>query len=468
VSTSPTAPSPHRPSSSRRVRLVVLNYNGGELTLRCLEHLRRLDWPAEALEVVVVDNASTDGSPEEIERRFPWVELRRNDHNGGFPANNLALRDLDGLDHVGLINNDAFVDPGWLHPLVDTLDADPSLGAVAGKLVLEPRFLEVRLDAPTFVPGPEDPRTLGVMVREVRVLGEDVSRTAHLGAGGWGREHDRAGAFEWTAAAAVLRVPVPADGPLPPTAEVVLQAEAPKEVAIDGGGGPVTVAVGPDPTTVAVPLGGTPVDVLNNVGSVVFPDGSGADRGWLERDDGQYDEPADVFAWCGGGVLFRPEYLHDTGLFDEDFFLYYEDTDLSWRGRERGWRYRTAPAAVARHVHAATSGEGSAVFAHHVERNRLVMLVKNAPLRMALTQVARYVLVTASYARRDVVAPLRRRQRPRPTVVVRRVGSFLGFLRLLPVMAVRRREIARRQVVPDAVLVAELTPRPEPRSAAAT
>ena len=119
---------------------------------------------------------------------------------------------------------------------------------------------------------------------------------------------------------------------------------------------------------------------------------------------GQYDEPAEVFAWCGGSVLFRPAYLADVGLFDERFFLYYEDTDLSWRGRLRGWRYRTAPASVARHVHAATSSEGSPVFAYHVERNRLLMLVKNAPARLAAQQVWRYLLVTASYARRDIVA----------------------------------------------------------------
>ena len=90
-----------------------------------------------------------------------------------------------------------------------------------------------------------------------------------------------------------------------------------------------------------------------------------------------------MFAWCGGSVLLRPAYLADVGLFDDDFFLYYEDTDLSWRGRSRGWRYRYVPEARARHVHAASTGEGSPVFQHYVERNRLLMLVKNAPPRLA-------------------------------------------------------------------------------------
>ena len=97
-------------------------------------------------------------------------------------------------------------------------------------------------------------------------------------------------------------------------------------------------------------------------------------------------------------MLFRPGYLDDVGLFDERFFMYYEDTDMAWRGRARGWRYRYVPDAVLRHVHAATSVEGSPLFHHYVERNRLVMLIKNAPWRLAASASGRFVLSTASYA----------------------------------------------------------------------
>jgi len=200
---------------------------------------------------------------------------------------------------------------------------------------------------------------------------------------------------------------------------------------------------------------GPPIDVVNNAGSVLIEGGYGADRGFLEPDRGQYDAPADVFAWCGGSVLLRPAYLADVGLFDERFFLYYEDTDLSWRGRSRGWRYRYVPGAVARHVHAAsTGGEGTATFQHYVERNRLLMLVKNAPPRMAANAVWRYLLTTASYARRDLLGPVLRRRRPNPTIVWRRAKSFLGFLQVLPGILVARRRIRRRAVVGDGELLA--------------
>lgn len=444
----------------------MLNWNGGDLTLRCLEHLRRLDWPEDELRVVVVDNASTDGSVELIEQAFPEVEIRANDHNGGFPANNLALDDLGTVRYVGLINNDAFVDPGWLTPLVDALDADPGLGAVSSKLVLAPRFVDVGISSPTFTPGPGDRRDLGVMIRDVVIDGTSVWRDAHVGDGGWGREQDRDGTFEWTSGDAVLRVPVAAGEDVSERVTVVVEGDRRKEVRFAIGGAISLVDVDRRPTAVELPLAGVPYDVLNNVGSIVYDDGAGADRGWLERDRGQYDEPSDVVAWCGGSVLFRPEYLADVGLFDEDFFLYYEDTDLSWRGQLRGWRYRTVPASVARHVHAATSEEGSRVFAFHVERNRLLMLVKNAPRAMAREQVWRFLLVTASYARRDLVGPLLRLRRPRPTVVQRRLGSFVGFVRLLPAMLRRRRRIRRRRVVGDADLVAQLVPRRPPHGEA--
>ncbi len=387
-----------------------------------------------------------------IEARFPEVEIRRNDHNGGFPANNLALVDLDGVDYVGLINNDAFVEPGWLRPLVATLEAAPELGAAASKLVLAPGFVDLGIRTEGFVPGGADPRELGVMVRDVRVDGASVFDDAHFASGGWGLEHDRDGPFQWTSCDAVLRVPVPEGATSPIPVELVLQAPRRTEVRLDGGAGTYLVELDRRPATAAVTVAGEPYDVVNNVGSVVFTDGAGADRGWLDRDDGQYDEPAEVFAWCGGSVLFRPDYLRDVGLFDEHFFLYYEDTDLSWRGRLRGWGYRTAPASVARHLHAATSGEGSPVFAHHVERNRLLMLVKNAPARMAAREVVRFVLVTGSYARRDVLRPLLRGRRPRGTVVRRRMGSFVDFLRLLPAMlAARRRARSRSRLSDDEV-----------------
>ena len=433
------------------VRVVVLNYNGGALTLRCFRHLRQLDWPKDQLQLVCVDNASTDGSVEAIRAEFPEVEIRQTGSNMGFPANNIAMRDLDGIRFVALLNNDAFVEPGWLSALVETMDASPDAGAVCSKLVLAPEFTDVIVESDGFEPGHGDTRTLGVMLRGVQVDGADCWRDAHVGEGGWGREADNDGTFEWMAPRGVVRIPFE-PGTNPRTATLRLHSPNSTSVTVDGGKGVSTIDVGPGITTVTVELNPSPYDVVNNVGSIVFEDGAGADRGWLARDDGSFDEPEDVFAWCGGSVLLRPSYLADVGLFDERFFLYYEDTDLSWRGRARGWSYRTAPASVARHVHAASSGEGSDVFAHFVERNRLLMLLKNAPRNVVIHQTWRYVLTTLSYGRRDVVRPIMRLQRPRFLIVNRRLRSLIGFAKLVPAMVATRRELRAGQLLSDADL----------------
>jgi GT2 family glycosyltransferase len=447
------------------VRLIVLNYNGGAFISRCIERLLALDWPADQLEVVVIDNASVDGSADDIEARFPEVRLIRNARNTGFGANNLGLTDLDGVRYVGLVNSDGFVEPGWLRTLVDALDADPTLGAVCPKMVFAPRFVDVTIDSPTTVPGIGDARQLGVMITGIRVGGRDVWADVQLAEGGWGIEQSPSGPFRWTAGHAVVRVPVDdglgsaplASGPI--EVELRLRADSPRQVTLAGADRSTTVEVDTTARWFPVVTGGVPYDVIQNAGSQVFVDGAGADRGFLERDTGQYDEPAEVFAWCGGSVLFRPDYVRETGAFEERFFLYYEDTDWSWRGRAQGWRYRYVPEAVMRHLHAASSGEGSAVFTHFVERNRLLMLVRNAPAGLTARQVVRYGLITASYARRDIVGPLTRRQRPNRTLVVRRLRSFAGFLRLTPAMIASRRALRARQQVPDAELARWLVPR---------
>ncbi len=69
--------------------------------------------------------------------------------------------------------------------------------------------------------------------------------------------------------------------------------------------------------------------------------------------------------------------LEDVGLFDESLFMYYEDLDLAWRARLRGWRFLYEPKAKVRHVHCGSSRERSPFFCFHDERNRVLVNIKN-------------------------------------------------------------------------------------------
>jgi hypothetical protein len=107
-----------------------------------------------------------------------------------------------------------------------------------------------------------------------------------------------------------------------------------------------------------------------------------------------------------------------------------------------------------RHVHSATASEGPGLSSHFVERNRLLVLAKNAPWRLAVTALWRYVLITASYARRDIFSVLLRGGRPAPRIPQQRVRALADYFRLLPAVILDRRQLRSRQSVPDSEIVA--------------
>jgi len=116
-----------------KVSLIVLNWNGKHHLERCLSSLLAQTYPD--FEVILVDNASTDGSVEFVRERFPKVKIIRNDKNLGFAAgNNVAIKATQG-NYVATLNNDTQVDPHWLEELVKAAEADPKVGMCASKML---------------------------------------------------------------------------------------------------------------------------------------------------------------------------------------------------------------------------------------------------------------------------------------------------------------------------------------------
>ncbi|MGZ4619624.1 MAG: glycosyltransferase family 2 protein, partial [Frankiaceae bacterium] len=202
---------------------------------------------------------------------------------------------------------------------------------------------------------------------------------------------------------------------------------------------------------------------LNNAGGVVRSDGYARDRGFGEPAEGHYDMPADVFSFSGTAVALRTAALREIGLFADEFFTYYEDTDLSWRLRLAGWQIRYEPTAVVHHLHAATSDVRSRSFAFYNERNRLLMLTRNAPPSTAVRQVVRFVATTLLLAlRRLLRVPVPADHQFRLAL---RMKVLWSYLRLLPRSLQARREIGQTARVGRKALLANLEPIP-PRTAA--
>ncbi|MEA2972787.1 MAG: hypothetical protein QOG82_1245 [Actinomycetota bacterium] len=439
----------------RRVRVVVVNYNGGATTLACLRSVLASDWPDGDLKVVLVDNDSTDGVAATVKRSLPAVTVIEAGSNRGFAGGcNLALHDLSDVDYVALLNNDAVVEPGWLQPLVAAVAGDPRVGAASPKILFTGSFVDIGLESSTAVRGLGDRRPLGVRLSGARLDGHDAFGRLQMAEGFWGLEHGHngEGAFQWSRGAARVRVPVRPDGGLP-TVQLRLAADSNRTVVVQSGEDQAKLDVTATPQWFEVPVAGQPFSVVNNVGGVLLADGYGADRGYQEPDRGQYDGTEEIFAWCGAAVLLSKRYLESVGLFDERYFLYYEDTDLSWRGRAQGWHYVYVPDSVVRHEHSATSVEGSRLFAHFVERNRLLTLTRNAPLALAGREAGRYLLITGSYARRDIFSPIAHARRPTTETVRRRLHSLGAYVRLLPATLNERRHLRRQRTVDDQQLL---------------
>jgi GT2 family glycosyltransferase len=121
------------------VSVIVVNLDGKDYLERCLASLRELDYPRDRLDIILIDNASTDGSVAFVREMFSEVRVVVNDHNIGFsPAVNQGAKLAKG-DYLALINNDAEADPGWLREAITVLAMHDRIACVGSKILSEDR-----------------------------------------------------------------------------------------------------------------------------------------------------------------------------------------------------------------------------------------------------------------------------------------------------------------------------------------
>jgi len=185
--------------------------------------------------------------------------------------------------------------------------------------------------------------------------------------------------------------------------------------------------------TALILLDATSPQLVNSTGGEVTRSGNGRDRDWalplvdLERASG----PAPAFS--GGAVALRRAAVVDAGgPFDERLFMYYEDTELSWRMRRRGWEIRYAPDALVHHRHAHSSNAGSDFFLRLNERNRL---------RFAIVHGTGGVIVRAHL--RSIAGVGTRLVRRDARGAARRLGALGHAIAHLPELLRSRRAAAR-------------------------
>lgn len=303
-----------------QVTVAVVTWQGAHLVGPCLASLAAQSL---AHDVVLVDNASTDGTAKLVRRDFPRTRLVALPRNAGFAGGVHAALAQVHTPYLALLNNDAVADPRWLQVACAYLDEHPGVAAVSSRMLL---------------------------------------------------------------------------------------AERP--------------------------------DVVNNAGVVLLSSGYGADRGLGDPDGGAYHAPVRVFGASGGACVLRTLAVKAVGGVDPRWFLYYEDTDLSWRLRLGGWEIHYCPQAVVYHRHAASSDVRSASFAFHNERNRLLTLARNAPLPTVAGALAAYLGTTISLAvKRTLGVTVPDHPTADPALRLRALASGV---RLLPAVAGARTSSSRR------------------------
>lgn len=333
----------------KSVRVVIVNWRTPLLTERAARSL----WPQLRAgdELVVVDNASASADPHDnsldhLRRlgaklgsagpaRFGLVQARR---NGGFGYGvNLGARNLR-QDALVLLNSDAYALEGFVDALTAPLGHD-LVEATTARLLLEGRWRLV--DDGAKPASPQTPRAVGPDSPDVGAP-------------------DSPSAVCPNSPGVVEAQTEPTTGDPQSTGSAQLQG-------LDGG------------VWISDPSG---VELINSTGNLVDACGNGYDRSWLTPAKQEHDSP-EVFGICGGACAISARAWRQLGGMRQDLFMYYEDTDFSYRLRRAGYSVKYVRQAQARHAHAASSDSASEAFTTWNTRNRLRVAARYAPASVA-------------------------------------------------------------------------------------
>lgn len=291
----------------KKIAIITLNYNGKQDTLELLESINKLQITSYKLLVIVVDNASFDGSVSAIKQQFPQIDIVQTGSNLGFAGGfnkGIDYARAWGADYFLLINNDCLIkDVDLITKLVKTIESDENLPAGRQVGLVSPKIY--------FAPGFE--------FHKDRYKKEDQGKVLWFAGG----------KFDW-----------------------------------------------------------------NNIGSI--------HRGIDEVETGKYNSFEESEIFSGACVLIKKEVFEKAGLFDEKYFLYFEDSDFAIRVKQAGFKIYYNGVTSIYHKVSQSTGTGSDITDYFHTKNRLLFGFKYASIRtrFALLREAIRLLVTGRKAQK--------------------------------------------------------------------
>jgi hypothetical protein len=269
-----------------KVALIVLNHNSvsklGREMLRYVESIAKTQY--RNLEIIIIDNASTDGSYNIIQdwvKNYPHTRLLKLDRNLGYAGgNNTGFRTaVKDAKYVAFLNNDIEVEQDWLEKIIEVMESDRSIAAA------QPKILQLKNK-----------------------------------------------------------------------------------------------------------------QLIDSLGGFVDRLGRAYDLGHGMPDMDQHEKPFEVFYARGAAIVVRAELFRMVGGFDEDYFIYYEETDLCWRLRLLGYKIVTVPTARIYHLGGGTTGGATPHTIYLRRRNQLATILKNYNLFNAMRFGATVILLYSVFA----------------------------------------------------------------------
>lgn len=265
----------------KSVFISILNFNGNNNTLECVESLKKINISDLKLTILVVDNGSSEelklksGSSGKIK-----IKVIKNEKNLGFSGgHNVGIKHAlgQGADYVVILNNDTYVDENFIDELLKAAKRDNKIGILSPKIYFAPGF-EFHKDK---------------------------------------YSKKEQGKVFWYA----------------------------------GGG----------------------MDWANVIGH---------HRGVDEVDKGQFDKTVETELATGCCMLIKREVFDKVGMFDDKYFLYYEDADLCMRAKKNSFKIIFVPSSIIWHKNAGSGGgSGSVLQDYYIARNRLIFGFRYAPIR---------------------------------------------------------------------------------------
>lgn len=361
------------------VSIIIVNYNGKRYIDQLFDSFLTLQRGTLTFEVIFVDNHSIDDSANYLEKKYGSqmdnLKIVRSEKNLGFAGgNNLGVHHSSG-EYIVFLNNDTRVEPNWLTELYECINIHGA-GIVTSKLLFFYDYIKIQVKTNdkviiknNIVINGENYEIDPKFCRNMLVY-EDHSVC-------FGHSYFYIPLFDGIES---YKINITADNlgdALETASRIYLgqEYEFSEQIILS-----------------KEYVDQNRITLIQNVGSGIDTHYNGYDIGFCEEDQGQYDEIREVESTCGAAMIVKKEDFIKAGMFDETFFMYYEDTDLALRIKSQGKKLIYCPTANVRHIHTGSSKEWSPFFIFHVFRNRMLFILKNYPKSIFFKQFIKYFL----------------------------------------------------------------------------